>query len=620
MSTALAQFHFLHPLWLLTLLGLPLAWWWLGRQSAGTRALSRLVDPALLPSLLHGRPRSRSLPLVLTTLGWLLAALAFAGPSWSRVSQPLYAERAAQVVAISMSRQMLARDVAPSRLDRALYKARALLHANADGQNAVIAYAGESFVVAPLTADAHSLDNLLAALSPDTMPVDGNDAAAAIVQGVQLIKQAKAGSGSLVLITNRAGSDAEAAARAARAAGVRVSVLGVGTPQGGPVPLDSGSFLRDAAGQLQLAKRDDASLRAVAAAGGGRYVSMTQNADDVHALNGELLAGRGTIKSEVRGSQWRDQGPWLLLPLLLVVALGFRRGWLLLLPLVALPLLWPAPAHAQQWEKLWQRPDQLAARALREGHPQQASRLAHDPALRGAAQYQAGDYAAAVATLQPLDTSRSQYNRGNALARQQHYQQAIKAYDQALKLDPHNADALVNRMAVEDWLRRQPPKSPSSGGQQPPPKSGGKQGQPPQKQLGEGHSKPQDHPGEQDQSATGKPKPDQSGQPQDDRKANAPPPTPAQQAAEKTRAEQARKALQKQMNQALAGKQAAAAAQKNAPHQLGLPEQGDPTTKLPANVRQALQRVPDDPGGLLRRKFQLEYLRRQGQNPEDLQP
>ncbi len=634
MSTALQQFHFLQPWWLVTLALLPLLLWFGARRSSAQLELSRLVDPELLPHLLRGRAASQHVPLWLFAIGWSLCALALAGPSWSRVQQPLYASRAVQVVAISLSQHMLARDVAPSRLDRVRYKAHDLLASNRDGLNALIAYAGEAFVVAPLTSDANSLSDLLDAMAPDTMPVDGDSAALAIQRGVALIEDAKGAGGSLVLITDQADAPAEAAARKAKAAGVQVSVLGVGTPQGGPIPLAGGGFLHDSQDHMVLAGRDDAALSALAAAGGGRYVPMSADRSDVDALHAQVRAGSvQAVKGSV-GDEWQDRGPWLLLPLLLVVAVAFRRGWLLLLPLVLLPLL-PGNADATSWHDLWQRPDQQAAQALQQGQAKQAQQLAHDPAWRGAAAYRAGNYAGAAQALQQAPGGDAAYNLGNALARQGQYPQAIGAYDHALKLAPDNADAKANRKAVEDWLRqqqKQPPDQQQSNEQKQQGKNGdkgqsssgeqGKDGKPDSKQA-------QDEKSAQD--AAGKPgqdgqpqKPGQDKQDQQDRTgqdqaANQPAPlTPQQQAEQKARAEQAQQALQQKMDQALAGQQKDPSP---ATHQLGAMPKDDPQSKLPADIRQALQRVPDDPGALLRRKFELEYQQRHGGVPnEEVQP
>ncbi|MGB3462787.1 tetratricopeptide repeat protein [Rhodanobacter lindaniclasticus] len=627
MNELLQQFHFLRPWWLLALVGLPLLALPRWRRDGGELALARLVDPALLPSLVRGQSRHRHLPLWLFALAWLLATLALAGPSWNRVEQPLYVDRPAQVLAISLSRHMLARDVAPSRLDRVRLKAHELLAANRAGLNALIGYAGEAFVVAPLTSDAHSLDDLLDAMAPDTMPVDGNDAAAAIDRGVRLIQQASAEGGTLVLITDQADAAADAAARKALAAGVRVSVLGVGSVHGGPIPLPEGGFLHDTQDHMVLAARDDASLDALARMGGGVHVTMRADQGDVDALHAQLRSGAASRAGGQRGAQWQDRGPWLLLPLLLVVATAFRRGWIMLLLLASLPLL-PRTAQAGAWQNLWQRPDQQAAQALRDGHPRQARQLAHDPAWRGVAAYRAGDYTGAADALQRAPGSDAAYNRGNALAKAQHYRQAIEAYDEALKLDPANVDAKANRQAVEEWLKRQSKQqksSPDGSGQN---KSGQEQsGDDKSGQEKSGQNKSGEDKSEQDQSGksqsssdAGKHDKSSSGAQQPSGTDDQPGPRSAQERAEqKAQAEQAQRALKEQMDQALANG-APAKSKPPATHQLGTLGQDDPQSKLPADLRHALQRVQDDPGGLLRRKFELEYRERHDGAQENGQP
>jgi Ca-activated chloride channel family protein len=623
MSDAWQQFHFLRPAWLLALLALPLLLALMARRSTAREALGRLVDAELLPYLLQGREQRRRSPVALLVLGWLLATLAMAGPTWSRLAQPLYAQRAAQVIAVSLSQHMLVRDVAPSRLDRARYKVRDLLSANHDGLNALVAYAGEAFVVAPLTTDASSLNELLDALAPDTMPVDGENAAQAIERSVSLIRDAKVGGGSLVLVTDSVDAAAQSAARKAREAGVRVSVLGVGTLQGGPVPLSDQSFQRDSQGGLSMARRDDAALRALADAGGGIYVPTTDDHADIDALRSELKAdGALTLAADQRGDEWQDRGPWLLLPLLPLAAMTFRRGWLVVMALMLLPGI-PGIAHASRWSDLWLRPDQQASHALERGQAKEAQQLARDPALRGAAAYRAGDYAAAAKTLHDAPGSDAQYNLGNALARQGDYQGALDAYDRALRANPANADAASNRKAVEDWMRKQPSKPPPQKGAQndkgksaqgpsttPPEDAKGQAGQHEDQtqQNGDEGKRSQQAQGNaqgngNDKDANGHTQPGQ----QPDEASGMRPQSAQEQARQRAREQQAQQALQKQMDQAL-GK--ARRSPPSASHELGEVATDDAQAKLPADIRQALQRVPDDPGALLRRKFDLEYRQR----------
>ncbi|HET8554943.1 MAG TPA: tetratricopeptide repeat protein [Rhodanobacteraceae bacterium] len=666
MSAWLAAFHFLRPWWLLLVLAwLPLLLWRLRVARRGA-ALGRLVDADLLPHLLVQTSRSRRGSWLPACLAGVLVTLAMAGPAWQRLPQPLYADGAAQVVVVSLSQRMLARDVKPDRMQRVRFKVHDLLHANAGGRNGLVAYAGAAFTVAPLTTDAHALDDLLDALSPAVMPVSGDVPAKAIERGVGLLEHAGIHGGSLVLVTDAVNAAAIAAARHAHEQGIRVSVLGVGTVKGTPVHLTDGSLLVDANGNIVMAKRDDASLRALARAGGGVYVPMRRDHADLEALTGELRASHGAkIPMSAKGDQWRDMGPWLLLPLLLLAAWSFRRGWLLMLPLALLPCI-PMAAHAeevspataastmpsasptpdarsswpQRWSALWRNPDQRATQALAAGHPKQAEKLARSPALRGAAAYRAGDYAAAARAFARLPGADAAYNLGNALAKQGQYKQAIEAYDKALKLDPGQADARINRKAVRDWLRKhKPPKH--DGRQRKPgvsPKSGqGKrQGTPQAGKHGDGKGPAQAStaPAAASSSpspahAASSPSPARAASAQSraqpatassaartspssassSGKPSAQDRTPDPRTARRQQAEarQASRALRHRMQS-----QANPAHHASQAFDLGrMPASAGSVDRLPEPMQRALERVPDNPGGLLWRKFQLEYQQRQ---------
>ncbi len=597
--------HFLHPQWLWLLAGVPLlialAW----RRGTAETALLRMVDESLLAHVIERHGVRRRWPLPAAVLGWILLSLAMAGPAWRKVPQPLYANQAAQVVALSLSRHMLVRDVTPDRLSRARYKIHALLDANADGQNGLVAYAGEAFTVAPLTSDAHALSDLLNDLDPGTMPVAGNDAAAAIQRGTKLLQHAGRAHGSLVLVTDSAAAHAVSAARAAHAEGVRVSVLGVGTAQGGPVPQARGGFVRNAQGNIRMAKRDDHMLRKLAKAGGGVYAPMTDGPADIRTLKHMLRSHLAdTSTDQASHTRWVDEGPWLLLGLLPLAALMFRRGWLLLLPLMVMPL-WPQPAQAGTFSNLWRRPDQQAAQALKEGHPKRAQQLARSPQWRGAAAYRAKDYAAAIRAFDAQHDPRAQYNLGNALARAGHYQAAIKAYDAALKADPGNADAAANRRAVRDWLRKQRKKHKPKGGKN------GKQQKGGHDQSG---SKGQNgaHDGSQPAHADTQGHSSRNGHAHQNRQhqGETSAATADQARKQQAQARKARKALKARMDQALGhgGRKSSKA------YALGQSRKQGAGNKrrLPDSMEKSLQRVPDDPGGLLRRKFQLEYQQRHG--------
>ena len=628
MSAFELPLHFLRPWWWLALLPLPLALWMLARNGSGRAALAKLADAVLLPHLVSDTGARKRLALGLVALAWLLAVAALSGPAWQKMAAPLYVNGAARVVVLSLSDDMLAQDMQPDRMTRARFAVRDLLNNAGDARMALVAYAGAAFTVAPLTDDKNTILNLLQALKPDVMPVPGNDAASGISRGVDLLQQAHAKSGEIVLVADTADGAAVAQAKAAHAKGIRVDVLGVGTREGAPVPQAGGGFASGTGGTL-MARRDDAALRAVAGAGGGRYAVL--QADGVSAAAFDMpVSQTGHTSRAERAQLWRDGGIWLLPVLLIPAALVFRRGWLLVLALLVLPIGMPV-AHAATWDSLWANRDQRALQALQHGDTAQARKLASTPGVRGAIDYRAGDYAGAAKVFAQGDDARSHYNLGNALARQGEYGKAIAAYQQALKRDPKMADARANLDAVEDWLKKhqQPPQSGQQGNsrnqQGKPSSSPGansssqntkKQSEKSGEQQGAASSASQAASATGGNNATGKQSAQQQGNAgtaqQDHDNASA-----TEAARQEQQTQQAKQALAREMQQARGAPRSGKQAATNA-FALG---QGEPKQdgRFDAQQRAMLHAVPDDPGALLRRKFRLEWEQRNGQQQEDPQ-
>ena len=136
--TALHDFHFLRPAWLLLLLALPPAWRALGRSAGAARAWAQAVDAHLLPHLLVGAERSLRTPRLLLAACLTLASLALAGPTWERLPAPLYRNQAVHVLALELAATMQSPDLKPDRLARARFKLRDLLRRLGDGQVALI--------------------------------------------------------------------------------------------------------------------------------------------------------------------------------------------------------------------------------------------------------------------------------------------------------------------------------------------------------------------------------------------------------------------------------------------------------------------------------------------------
>jgi len=454
------DFHFMRPLWLLLLLPLAAVLWRLYRTDGDSDAWRGVVDAHLLPRLLVGETGAvQRLPLILLGVGWVLLVLAVAGPTWQRLPQPLFQAQQYRVIALDLSPTMNSGDLKPTRLAHARYEVLDLLRAAGEGQTALIAYGAEPYIVSPLTADTATIAAQVPLLDTGLLPVMGaRRTDLALTQAAELLRQAGVADGEVILVTDAVEPVAAAAdaARAAHAAGYRVSVLGIGTAKGAPIALPGGGFVKDKEGAIVLPRLDAEALEALADAGGGRYVAARLDDRDIEALlpAGAARLGDRAQKQDASSDQWREEGPWLLLLLLPLAALAFRRGWLS--PLVVLVLVLPAPdAYAVTWDGLWLRPDQQAQRQLEAGQAAEAATLFERSDWRAAAHYQAGDYAQALASLEGQEVPAAAYNRGNTLARLGRLEDAVSAYDQALATNPSDEDAHYNRNLVQGLLDRQ---------------------------------------------------------------------------------------------------------------------------------------------------------------------
>ena len=600
------SFHFLQPAWFWVLVPVLIILWLLRQSGEQSSAWQQVCDARLLPYLLDKPGNSRFyLPLWLLAVGSLLAVIALADPVWEQQEQPVFRNEAARVIVLDLSNSMLSPDLKPSRLVRARYKVADILQQNMDGQTGLVVFAGDAFTVSPLTHDVDTIQALLSPLEPALMPAQGSRVDLGLLHAADLMQQAGIQQGDILLIADGfVGQRAVDAARQVSQDGYRVSVLGVGTDAGAPIPTGRGGFLRDQQGEIVVPVLEQAALRKLVAAGGGSYTAISSSDHDINYLLSQMSSrpDEGSQQTGRSTTVWQSNGPWLAVLLIPVAALAFRRGWLLVLMLlVGGTVTAPQPAVALGWDDLWLRADQQAARALQAGEPEQAAQLARDPALRGTAEYKAGNFAAALDAFAAQADVDAEYNQGNALAQLQRYEDAIAAYDRALAKQPEMADALHNRAEVEKLLQQQEQQEQQDQQDQQQGESGENEDrQQGQQDQGEGEQQDaQNEPGEQgEQENSDEQQADASSADEQQEGKNEESQEDSQQSAEAEEME----------GEPLAEQQTTATAEP-----LDSEEQ--------RAAEQWLRRIPDDPGGLLRRKFLYQYKQRAGRSAaSDQQP
>ena len=323
------------PWLLLAAVGLPIVVWWMRSVRSRQRRmrLARYAESSALRRLVmvaDPDERGRTLRLVLIAL---LAGLALSGPRWGLARGPVSARGIDMAIAIDASLSMMAPDERPSRLERVKQEVRRLRAMSQADRVALIAFAGRSYILTPLTSDDGAIELFLDNLDPSVVGQAGSSIARAIRQGTELLLASDGSADrALVLMTDgeafEPAEEVKAAATEAGVKGVSLVTVGFGTTQGSTIPIQDGSVMRekrDDDGKIVITRYSPELLEEAAKAAGGTFIPADAS-DKATRVRGALRSLR-TAKRNVDSRE--DHVPrylWLLLPALALLA--YDTWWL----------------------------------------------------------------------------------------------------------------------------------------------------------------------------------------------------------------------------------------------------------------------------------------------------
>jgi Ca-activated chloride channel family protein len=514
-----ARPEWLHALWLLPL-GAALFWWAEQRR----RVLIACIVAPKLRSLLAGNtsPFRRWLraACVLGALGLLAATLA--GPQLGYDTLEVPHRGRDVIIAMDVSRSMLATDVAPTRLQRAKLLAEDLVGELGSDRLGLVAFAGSAFLQAPLTLDHGAVLAAVDELDTDLIPKGGTNIAAAIRACEEAFGKAEGFSRAIVIISDGEELDADGleAARQAGAAGIRIFTVGVGSEEGSEIPLGPGEFVRDQSGKVVQSRLDAARMREIAGVTGGFYVPLDEDAARLLSTDGigrmqEVEMSASASRRPIERYQWPLGAAVALLCLQALIGERRRR-------LFAAAALWLLSASSGWSSGL----DEYNAGNYEQARQEFEQRLRMEPEApglqlnAGTAAYRLQDYgkaseffSRAMLADDPLLRSSAEFNLGNTLFRQGEGQEdkekkvtdwkdAIAKYEAALKTRPDYTEAKENKERVEELLKQleqeQPEKDEQKKDQKQDQQKGDQEDKKDQQQGGKQDQKDQQQGGEQD--------------------------------------------------------------------------------------------------------------------------
>ncbi len=503
MLTTEIGLEWLRPWWLLAFIPMAILVWMAWKTKAKQGAWHKVIEPKF-QNLLLGEGNNEQftlthkLSLMSLAVIWSLLILILAGPTFKAVEIPAQKSQQGTVIVLDLSLSMLADDLAPNRLTQVKYKLTDLIKANPQESIGMVAYAGTAHTISPISEDNQTLLSLLPSLNPLIMPEYGSNPVLGLQKAKELLTGAHITNGHILWITDDIEENQLTTVRDFfQQNNYSLSLLTVGTESGGIINIPNYGVLKDDNDSVVLAPLPTQRLLQLSQSLQAPIEALRIENNQFEQLLSpapKFGSSQPSDSSELEKKPVLhplDQGSALLILLVPLIALIYRRGWLFSFLLVGiLPFASYSPdaiadeaeqtemketsavnSHwYQRWDELgsmFQTHDQQAFKAWNKQNYAAAEALFETPQWQASALYRLGRYAEAAKLFARDKTPKGLYNYGNALAKSGDLEGAKKAYQKALKSQPDFAEAQTNLAIIEKLLEQQkPPQTDQKQGEQ----------------------------------------------------------------------------------------------------------------------------------------------------------
>lgn len=440
--------HFERPYWLIFIPVTLLIFFFLDTNASQKTTLDKTVDANLFKHLEYkntSNSTNKWLGLISIALCWI----GLAGISWTKAPTEMFESTQKTVLIVDQSLSMYATDIQPNRQTQLKQTVRDILEQTKEGDIALVAFAGEGFVISPFSQDRETITHFLLALDPIIMPMYGSNLSSGVETALSLNQDTTTPLHLIILTDDLSQQDKQQIPSFLNDLNIQLDVVAVGTSAPSPIQLPDGQIMRQN-GRNIIATTPIEDLKTFTKSLGGQFYQGRLTSTELAQITNTSLNNQQTQKSQNKSIHWQEQGHWFALPFLLWLAFQFRKGMLfaLLFGVFSLPSE-KSFASPLDW---FFTPDQKGQQAVDQGDWQTADHYFTRPDWKAASSYALKNYQETINSLEGIERSASEnYNFGNALALSGDTQKAIEAYEKALKQDP----SLIVAQENLDYLKKQ---------------------------------------------------------------------------------------------------------------------------------------------------------------------
>lgn len=455
--------HFTRPYWLVLIAAIVLLTLFVNKNPLVNNRINKLIDPNLRQHLVY-KDATRHLNKWLGLAVAISLCLGLAGISWTKAPSTQFENTRKTVMVVDQSLSMYATDIKPNRQTQLKQSVRDILTQSKEGDIALVAFAGEGFVISPFSQDRDTITHFLLALEPIIMPVYGSDLSSGIETALSLSNDDTSPLHLIVFTDDLSEQDKVQIPALLNNRNTQLDLIAVGTETPAIITLPDGQILRQN-GRNILPVTPLQELANLTESLGGRFYQGRLSPDDVSRITDVSLYNQSIQQAQNKSIQWIEQGHWFALPFVIWLAFQFRKGMLLMMMLT----LFTLPSEKVQASPLdwFKTKDQKGQQAVDQGDWQTADQYFQQPNWKAASSYALENYPTTAEALQSIERSAADnYNLGNALALLGNVQEAISAYEKALEQDPSLSVAQENLDYLKQYQEKQREEKQNNASQQ----------------------------------------------------------------------------------------------------------------------------------------------------------